>query len=146
MSGVECAVSCFEQSFNCAQAVISTFGPQLGLEHELALKVAGAFGGGIGQMGKTCGAVTGSFMVIGLQHGKTRADDEQSKEKTNTLVRKFVEEFESRTGSIVCNELIGCDISVPEQRKATKEAGIFATRCYKFVRDAAEIVERILET
>ncbi len=146
MNKVECAALCFEQGFSCAQAVISTYGPPLGLEHELALKVAGAFGGGIGQMGKTCGAVTGSFMVIGLQHGKTRADDEQSKEKTNTLVREFVEEFESRNGSIVCNELVGCDISVPEQRKATKEAGIFATRCSKFVRDAAEIVERILET
>jgi C_GCAxxG_C_C family probable redox protein len=142
---VERAVSCFEQGFSCTQAVLSTYGPELGLERELALKVAGAFGGGMARMGKTCGAVTGAFMVIGLQHGKTRADDEQSKEKAYSLAQEFVAEFESRNGSIVCNELLDCDISDPEQRKAVKEAGLFTTRCPRFVRDAAEIVEQILE-
>ncbi len=145
MNKVECAVSCFKQGFSCSQAVFSTFGTQLGLDRELALKIAGSFGGGMGRMGKTCGAVTGAFMAIGLQHGSTRAEDKQTKEKVYGLVREFVAEFESRNGSIVCNELLDCDITVPEQTQAAKDAGLFDTLCPKLVRDAAEIVEQMLE-
>ena len=61
------AVSCFKDGFSCSQALLSTYGDQFGLNHELALKVSGAFGGGMGRMGETCGAVTGAFMVIGLK-------------------------------------------------------------------------------
>ena len=42
---------------------------------EMALKVSGAFGGGMGHLGETCGAVTGAFMLIGLKYGKTRVED-----------------------------------------------------------------------
>jgi C_GCAxxG_C_C family probable redox protein len=145
MNRVEIAVSCFEQGFSCSQAVLSTYGPELGLDRETALKVAGAFGGGMGRMGETCGAVTGAFMVIGLEYGMTGAEDEQAKERAYSLVREFVDKFKSRNGSIVCRELLGCDIGVPEIREVIKEEGLFATRCPQFVRDAAEIIERILE-
>ena len=144
MNKVECAVSYFEQGFSCSQAVFSTFGTQLGLDRELALKVAGGFGGGMGRMGKTCGAVTGAFMTIGLQHGNTSAEDKQTKEKVYSLIQEFVAEFEARNGSIVCNELLDYDISVPEQTQAARDAGLFNTLCPKLVRDAAEIVEQIL--
>jgi len=52
MSKVERAVSCFEEGFSCAQALFSTYGPQFGLDREVALKVAGAFGSGMGYMGQ----------------------------------------------------------------------------------------------
>ncbi|MEA3294019.1 MAG: C-GCAxxG-C-C family protein [Euryarchaeota archaeon] len=67
MNKIECAVSCFKEGFSCSQALLSTYGPQFDLNREMALKVSGAFGGGIGHMGETCGAVTGVIMVIGLQ-------------------------------------------------------------------------------
>lgn len=145
MNRVERAVSCFKEGFSCSQAMLSTYGPQLGLNHELALKVSGAFGGGMARMGETCGAVTGAFMVIGLKHGKTKFEDKQAKEKTYSLVREFVDRFKSRNGSIVCRELLGCDISTPEGRDLAKEKNLFTTLCPKFVQDAAEIIEQILE-
>ncbi len=145
MNRVERAVSCFKEGFSCSQAMLSSYGPQLGLNHELALKVSGAFGGGMARMGETCGAVTGAFMVIGLKYGKTKFEDEQAKEKTYSLVKEFVDRFKSRNGSIVCRELLGCDISTPEGRDLAKEKNLFATLCPKFVQDAAEIIEQILE-
>jgi len=145
MNRVERAVSCFKEGFSCSQAMLSTYGPQLGLNHELALKVSGAFGGGMARMGETCGAVTGAFMVIGLKYGKTKVEDEQTKEKTYSLVREFVDRFKFRNGSIVCRELLGCDISTPEGRDLAKEKNLFTTLCPKFVQDAAEIIEQILE-
>jgi len=125
--------------------MLSTYGPQFGLNHELALKVSGAFGGGMARMGGTCGAVTGAFMVIGLEHGKTKNEDEQAKERAYSLIREFVDRFKSRNGSIVCRELLGYDISTPEGMKLIREKKLTTTLCPKFVQDAAEIIEQILE-
>ncbi|KAF5421459.1 MAG: putative redox-active protein [Candidatus Methanomarinus sp.] len=145
MNKIECAVSCFKEGFSCSQALLSTYGPQFDLNREMALKVSGAFGGGIGHMGETCGAVTGVIMVIGLKYGKTRAEDEQIEEKAYSLIQEFVDKFNSRNGSIICRELLGYDISTPEGMKLAKEKNLFITICPKLVQDAAEIIEQILE-
>lgn len=144
MDEVEHAVSCFEDGFSCSQAVLSAYGERFGLNREMALKVSGAFGGGMGHLGETCGTVTGAFMLIGLEYGKTRAEDEQRREKAHSLVKEFAREFKSRNGSIICRELLGCDISTSEGMKFAEENDLFSTRCPKFVRDAAEIIEQIL--
>lgn len=145
MSKVENARSDFEAGFSCSQSVLAAYGPQLGLDREMALRVAGAFGGGIGHLGRTCGAVTGSFMVIGLRYGKTKAKDDETKEKTYRLVGKFVEEFSARNGSTICRELLGSDIGTPEGMRLAEERGLFTSLCPKLVQDAAEILERLLE-
>jgi C_GCAxxG_C_C family probable redox protein len=67
MDEVEHAVSCFKDGFSCSQAVLSAYGEQFGLDREMALKVSGAFGGGMGHLGETCGAVTGAFMLYMTQ-------------------------------------------------------------------------------
>lgn len=96
-------------------------------------------------MGETCGVVTGAFMVIGLKYGKTRFEDEQTKEKVYSLVKELVDKFKSRNGSIICRELLGCDISTPEGMKLAKEKNLFTTLCPKLVQDAAEIIEQIFK-
>ncbi len=145
MTRVERAVSCFKDGFSCSQAVLSSFGPEFGLDHELALRVSGAFGGGMGHMGDTCGAVTGAFMVIGLKYGKIRAEDEETKKRAYSLVKEFVERFKARNGSIVCRDLLGCDLSTPEGMKEAKDKQLISTRCPKFVQDAVEILEELLD-
>ena len=144
MSKVELATSCFKEGFACSQALLSTYAEQFGLNREIALKVSGAFGGGMGGMAETCGAVTGAFMVIGLKYAKIKPEDEQATERTNRLVKEFVNRFKSRNGSIICKELVDCDVSTPDGMKTAKEKGVFDNLCPKFVQDAAEIVEQIL--
>ena len=143
MDNVDRAVALFEQGFNCAQAIVGAYGEQLGLSREMALKLACGFGGGM-RMGQTCGAVTGAFMGLGLQHGQADAKDRRPKEKTYELVRQFVEKFESRNGSVMCKELLGCDISTPEGMKTARERDLFVSFCPRMVRDAAEIIEEML--
>ena len=145
MNRVERAVSCFKEGFSCSQAILSSYGEQFGLNREIALKVSGTFGGGMARMGETCGAVTGAFMAIGLKYGNARVEDKQAKERAYSLVREFVDRFKSRNGSIVCRELLGYDISTPEGMKLVKEKKLTTTLCPKFVQDAAEIIEQILE-
>ena len=124
--------------------MLSSFGEEFGLNRDLALRVAGAFGGGMARMGEQCGAVTGAFMVIGLKNGNTRAEDNGARDRTYELVGEFVARFKDRHSSIVCKELLGYDLSNPQEGKMAKEKGLFDTLCPQFVRDATEILEEIL--
>src|SRR5271157_2412795 len=110
---IETAESCFRQGFSCSQAILSTFGEQFGLDRDTVLKLAAGFGGGMGRMAGTCGAVTGAVMVLGLKYGAVSPDDRQAKELTYEKVREFAARFKEREGSLVCRELLGYDINSP---------------------------------
>ena len=144
MSKAEEAKKQFEKGFLCAPAVLSTYSEQLGLEKALALKVACGFGAGIGRMGRTCGAVTGVVMVIGLKHGQVNLADEESREKTYKLVKGFIDRFTAIHGSIECRELIGYDLSNSAELKSARESGVFQNKCPSFVYDSARILEDVL--
>ena len=145
MNRVELAVSCFKEGYTCSQALLSAYSAKFGLDRETALRIADGFGGGMGSMGETCGAVTGAFMVIGLKHGRTVVEDRDAHRKTNSLVNDFMRLFKHRNGSIVCRELLGCDISTPEGLNSAREKKLFTTVCPKYIQDAAEIVEELLK-
>ncbi len=145
MSRSEIASATFRKGFNCAQAVLSSFGEEYGLDPIMAYRVAAAFGGGMGHMGDACGSVTGAFMVIGLKYGLTVADGSQSHWEAFSAVQEFVEEFKSRNGSIVCREILGFDISDRVKFKEAMKQGIPQKICPKLVRDAVEITEGLLQ-
>ena len=144
MSKTEDARATFRKGFNCSQAVLSSFGEEFGLDPIMAYKVAAAFGGGMGHMGETCGAVTGAFMVIGLKYGLTVSDGSQSHKEAFSAVQDFVEQFKSRHGSIVCRDLLGFDINDNTAFREAKKQGIPQKICPKLVQDAAEIVETLM--
>jgi C_GCAxxG_C_C family probable redox protein len=95
-------------------------------------------------MGETCGALTGAFMVIGLRHGKTKAGDDEARERTYGLVNEFTARFRARHNSIVCRELLGHDLATEEGREAVAEKNLFLTLCPAFVQSAGEILEEML--
>ncbi len=136
MSEVEKAVKCFEDGYNCSQAIFSTYGRELGVPYEQALKIASGFGGGM-RIDGTCGAVTGAFMVLGLKFAKGQ-DNPYDK------IIAFADDFCQRNKSTDCQALIGCDIRTTEgMDKATKE-GLFRSICSQLVKDSAEILEEML--
>ena len=114
MNCAERAADSFARGFNCSQSVLAAYAEQFGLTEELALKVAGGFGGGMGRMADTCGAVTGAIMVIGLKFASTTPGDMQGKENAYAVVREFVHRFKGRNVTVLCRELLDCDISAPE--------------------------------
>ena len=139
----ERAIETFRNDFNCSQAVLSSFAPDLNLDKDTALKIACGFGGGMGKMQHTCGAVTGAIMVLGLKYGKYREDDEPAKEKTYDLVIRFTEEFKRMNNTINCRELLGYDLNNEDHRKIIEEKNLFGTICEKCVGDAVTILENI---
>jgi C_GCAxxG_C_C family probable redox protein len=120
------------------------YGRRSGLDRETALRITGAFGAGMARTGETCGAVTGSLMVIGLHHAKTRRDDDHSRERANALAQEFMDAFRERNGSLLCREIPGADVSTPEGIRLVREKDLFRTACPKFVRDAGELLDGLL--
>ena len=53
-------------SHNCAQAVVQTYADIAGIDDATAMNVANAFGGGMGNLEGTCGALVGAGIVLGL--------------------------------------------------------------------------------
>lgn len=131
----------FMHGYACSQAVLAAFSEEFGLDHELALRVAAGFGGGMGRMAEACGALTGAFLVIGLKYG----GPPRTKEKTYEMVRLVAEKFRGRNqGCINCRDLLGCHVGTPEGIKEARKKKLFKTDCRKFVRDAVEILEEVM--
>jgi C_GCAxxG_C_C family probable redox protein len=127
---------------NCAQAMLSTYGKKFGLSEELAIKMASGFGGGMGQMGETCGAVTGAFMVLGgLVY---EASNPNARSEVYSLIRDFTQRFISRNGSINCKTLLGYDFSTEEGTRIIRERKLVSTICPGLDQCAAEIVEELI--
>ena len=138
------AAEVFSQGYNCAQAVLQACGETRGLARDAALRVAGPFGAGIGRLGDMCGAVSGAIMAIGLGYAKTKPEEDAARDRSYKLAREFMDRFRQKHGSVVCRDLIGCDMSTPEGLAKAKELGVHKNVCPRFVRDAAEIVEELL--
>lgn len=144
MNRAETAVALFRQGFSCSQAVAAAFSPDLGLDRDTALRLAQPFGGGIARRADWCGAITGALLVIGLKHGRTRAEDGASRDKTYALTNDLISRFAARHGRTKCRDLLGCDIGTPEGREAAEKADLHATKCEEYVRDAGRLLEELL--
>jgi len=141
----EIARNTMASGFNCAQSVLSTFAPEMGLSKTDAMRVAGPFGAGMGLLGHVCGAVTGALMTIGLKYAKTADGEDEMKARGYQLVREFADAFEKKHGSIHCRELIGIDLNTRAGFEQAVADGVFQTKCIRYVEDAAELVEQLLK-
>lgn len=137
------AAAAFKERMNCAQAVFASLAPRFGIDEEAAVRTARAFGGGMGRAGDTCGAVTGALMAIGLAQGEGRDDERSAKEASYDAAREFMRRFRERHGSVMCRDLLGCEIGTPEGYERARSEGSFETRCPRFVRDAVELFEEL---
>jgi C_GCAxxG_C_C family probable redox protein len=144
-TNAETSVEIFAKGFSCAQAVLLSHCEEYGLSDELAKKVAGGFGGGMGHSGEVCGAVSGALMLIGLKYGQYKEFDKESKEKTYRLAKQYTDNFKKEFGSINCTKLLKFDLSNKEEAVKAKESGVFKELCPVLVKRAVELAEDILK-
>ncbi len=139
------AVENMKDGCSCSEAMLTAFGPRYGLDFETARMMAGAFGGGIGLTGQTCGAVTGSLMAIGLKCGPDRSEDNDARKKAYELAQKFMEEFKTRVGSTKCADILAeIGFKIPDEWQKAMESGKLKKHCPQVVRTAAEILDELL--
>lgn len=147
MKPAEQAQKYFANYFSCSQSVFAAFAPGLGLSVDNSLKVACAFGAGMGRQQLTCGAVTGALMALGLKYGKGINDSNEKKEQTYALTETFIGKFIEAHGSINCRELLdGLDMNNPADMERIQSEELTKTRCPIYVDTATQIVEELFET
>jgi len=139
---IEISLEAFNSGYNCAQAVVEAYREETGLDRETAMKVAAGFGGGLGRMAETCGAVSGAAIVLGSSCKEK--DPAAVKALTYEKVKLFIEMFKQCYGSVMCRDILGEDISTGEGRKRANECGLFEKRCNGIVKDSAEILKDLI--
>ena len=125
--------------YNCCQSVLAPFADEYGLNEKTIMKLASGFGGGMGR-GETCGAVTGAYMVLGLKNNSYLSLPE-AKANIKAMVKNFDTKFIEKHGSLLCRNLIGYDISIPEEAEKAKGKGVFDNICPALVYSSVEILE-----
>jgi C_GCAxxG_C_C family probable redox protein len=140
----EKAASLFQEGYNCAQSVLLTMFEHWNGKDEVIPRIATGFGGGIGRCGSVCGALAGGVMALGIKYG-TNEPSLEKRLKAYELVQKFYKQFEKQHRSVLCRELIGYDLSVPEELEEARRARIFEEKCANFVRKAVETLIELTE-
>ena len=112
-------------SHNCAQAILHTYADVAGIDEESSMHIAGAFGGGMGNMEGTCGALVGAGLVLGLAN--------KDRVKSMKQMRQIMTKFQERNGATQCKLLKGV---------GTKKV---LRACNDCVADAAEFLEEQLK-
>jgi hypothetical protein len=80
-------------------------------------------------------------MVIGLKYGNADAKDRTVKQACDAKVAEFLRAFKTRHRSIVCRDLLGCDIFTPDGKQKALNEKLFTTLCADLVISAAAILE-----
>lgn len=143
MNKADRALELFSNNFNCSQAVFAAFAPELGIDEKLALMLGTSFGGGA-RNGEMCGAVSGALMVLGAKYGHYNSSDEGQKSRAYAITSEFTRRFKDANDSLVCRELLGYDLSKPDEMACIKEKGLFGEICPKMVKSAVEVLESVL--
>lgn len=142
MSRAERAKEYFLQGYACSQAVALAFSDIIGLEDAVIEKLTLPFGGGLGRLRLTCGAVSGMAIVIGA------LSDSKNKKATYATVQELCGKFKEQTGSLICGELLAkMNVPVEIGGEAEKRTGEYYRKrsCADMVYLAAEILENYIE-
>jgi C_GCAxxG_C_C family probable redox protein len=140
----EKAKKTFRGGLNCAQAVVSSFSEKLGFDKEMSLQISCGFGGGMGRMQGTCGAVTGSYMVLGIANCQKYTDNSDRKMHTYEMVREFNRKFTEIHKTTSCIDLLNCEIATAAGHDKAKEKNLFVTVCEKCISDSIGIIEEMI--
>ena len=105
MSRTERAKAYFLEGYACSQAVALAFADVCGVDEGTMSKIMLPFGGGLGRLRLTCGAVSGMAAVVGLLYSKEENTPE-NKKQTYAIVQELCGQFKDKCGSLICEELL----------------------------------------
>ncbi len=124
MTRVEDAIKYKHSGYNCTQSVLMAYKDKLNIKEEDILKLSSGFLLGMGNMKGTCGALIAANMLLGLLN--------YSKRRTMTLSANLVDEFEKKSGALICADLKGI------------KTGTVLCSCDNCIKNAIDILEKIL--
>ena len=138
------AIQSFRSGMNCAQAVVTAYADRLKFDPDLAAGLSCGFGGGMGRLQQTCGALTGAFMVLGIHNSRLFSDRAELKNRTYTQVREINEKFAQSQGATDCRSLLGCDLQTDEGMQFHKDTNQSKMICEKCIAASIELLDEIV--
>jgi len=143
MNHVQKARDLFLSGCSCSQAVFGAFANEFGIDQDTALRLASSFGGGLGGMRETCGAVSGMLMVAGMKWGYSDIGDLDIKTAHYARTRALIDSFKAEHNTIVCRELLSA-LDELKQNPSARTAEYYKQRpCVLFVETAARLIEEM---
>lgn len=146
MSRAERAKEYFLQGYACSQAVALAFADVIGLEEDVIKKIMLPFGGGVGRLRLTCGAISGMAAVIGMLFAEGENTPE-NKKKTYAITQELCGKFKEEYGSLICAELLASakvPVVVGGEAEPRTEEYYKKRSCGDMVGQAAKILEEYL--
>ena len=144
MTHKEKAEQLLHQQYHCSQSLFGAFADDLGLDLKTAFKISTCFGGGMRQ-GGTCGCITAALLVLGMTLGFYDAQDRElemyGNKKTEEFIRRITERME---GCVDCRDILGKDISKPEEMAVIRKEGLILKKCPRAINISIEILEEML--
>lgn len=139
------AINAFRSDMNCAQSVISAFTEDLKIDNNLAVSISCGFGGGMGRLQETCGAVTGSFMAISLFISNKYHDNKDRKANSYQMIQNFNKKFIEIHKSTNCKTLLNCNLNTKEGQQYAKDHNLFENICKKCILSSVQILEKLIQ-
>lgn len=147
MSRAEKAKAYFLEGYACSQAIALAFADLTGVDEEILSKTALPFGGGLGRLRLTCGAVSGMAIIVGLVFSDAE-NSAENKKQTYARVQELCAKFQERNGSLICADLLsGANLKVQVGGEAEKRTENYYKKrpCGELVYDCAAILEEYLK-
>ena len=143
MNHAQKARELFLSGCSCSQAVFAAFADDFGMDQDTTLRLASSFGGGMGGMRETCGAVSGMLMVAGLKWGYSEVSNLAIKTAHYARVRKLIDSFKAEHTTIVCRELLSA-LGELKKDPSARTAEYYKVRpCVMFVETAARLLDEM---
>lgn len=144
MTHKEKAEQLLHQQYHCSQALFGAFAKDFGLDLKTAFKISTCFGGGMRQ-GGTCGCITASLLVLGMAVGFYDSQDREKEIYGNKKTDEFIKRFtEAMDGDVYCRDILGKDISKPNEMAIIRKEGLILQKCPKALNASIEILEDML--
>lgn len=147
MSRAERAKEYFQQGYACSQAVALAFSDLMNVGEEEIAKIMLPFGGGLGRLRLTCGAVSGMAAVVGSVLSE-KENTPENKKRIYAVEQELCGKFQAENGSLICGELLqGIKIPVEVGGVAEERTREYYKKrpCGELVYCAADILEKYLQ-
>ena len=142
MNRKEKATELYKSDYNCAQSVVKAFEDYLGTKTQTLVDMAKGFGGGMGRLQLTCGALTGAFMVMSSLYKNSTPEDKNQLTKD---IQEIASRFNEVHGDLNCKALIKYDLNDEKEHQKAKDEKVFEEKCTKFIETSVELVDEFIE-
>ncbi len=115
----------------CAQAVISAYAKDMGLDERMAKRMMETFGGGIAGRQEACGAFVAAILILSYVGSNGKFEYGESRNRNFDRTRELASLFEEKYGGLKCIEVL----------KGNKPK---AGYCHDTVLQTAKMLEKVL--